>query len=211
MRRVVALALLLLVAATTFTYLVTGTPTWFDRLRYPLRYEQIVRAHARNYRLDPALLAAVIYQESKFNADAKSDSGAIGLMQLRPETAKGIAIRTGGSRFRTQDLYDPEINVRYGSWYLRHLLDKYGDERLALAAYNAGQNNLDRWLRQGRGIAYPETRRYVARVEELKGAVEIAASREGISVNAWLVRALARSVSGPTRGPGSRLTGYAKS
>src|SRR5207247_2762026 len=105
---------------------------------------------------------------SKVHDDAKSDSGAIGLMQLRPETAKGIAIRTGGSRFRTQDLYDPEINVRYGSWYLRHLLDKYGDERTSLAAYNAGQDNVDRWRAAGRGIAFAETRHYVKRVEHLK-------------------------------------------
>ncbi|TMK80451.1 MAG: lytic transglycosylase domain-containing protein [Actinobacteria bacterium] len=133
-----------------------------------MRYEQIVRGHARNYRLDPALLAAVIYQESKFRADAKSDSGAIGLMQLKPETAKGIAIRTGGNRFQTSDLYNPEINVRYGSWYLRHLLDKYDDEKTALAAYNAGQQNVDTWRAQGRGIQFSETRAYVDRVEHLK-------------------------------------------
>ncbi len=90
----------------------------------------------------------MIYQESKFDADARSDRGAIGLMQLLPETAKGIAARTGGSQFRVSDLYDPEINVRYGAWYLRHLLDKYGSERLALAAYNAGQANVDRWRAQ---------------------------------------------------------------
>jgi soluble lytic murein transglycosylase len=58
--------------------------------------------------------------------------------------------------------------VRYGSWYLRHLLDRYGDERTALAAYNAGQDNVDRWRAEGRGIAFPETRSYVARVEHLK-------------------------------------------
>src|SRR5205085_5826335 len=96
-------------------------------------------------------------------------SGAIGLMQLLPRTAKGIALRTGGSRFRVLDLYDPEINVRYGAWYLRHLLDRYGDdERLALAAYNAGQKNVDRWLRKGQGVAFPETRSYVKRIEHLK-------------------------------------------
>src|SRR5207244_6358537 len=104
-------------------------PGWWVRLWYPLQYEAIVRGHARNYRLDPALLAAVIYQESKFRSNVKSSSGAIGLMQLLPDTAKGIAIHTGGSRFRVSDLYNPEINVRYGAWYLRHLLDKYGDER----------------------------------------------------------------------------------
>ena len=118
-RRLLSIVILVVAVAVGFTYLRTGEPTWFDRIRYPLKYEQIVRGHARNYRLDPALLAAVIYQESKFQADAKSSSGAIGLMQLKPETAEGIAIRTGGSRFRTSDLYNPEINVRYGSWYLR--------------------------------------------------------------------------------------------
>jgi soluble lytic murein transglycosylase len=143
-------------------------PGWWERLWYPLRYEQIVRGHADNYSLDPALLAAVIYQESKFKANARSTSGAIGLMQLLPDTAKGIALHTGGSAFRVDDLYDPEINVRYGAWYLRHLLRKYGEERSALAAYNAGQDNVDRWRREGQGIQFSETRAYVDRVEDLK-------------------------------------------
>jgi soluble lytic murein transglycosylase len=151
-----------------FALLQTSKPGWWERLWYPLRYEQIVRGHARNYDLDPALLAAVIYQESKFKVDAKSSSGAIGLMQLLPDTAKGIALHTGGSRFRVHDLYDPEINVRYGAWYLRHLIDKYGDEQTALAAYNAGQDNVDRWRDAGEGIRFSETRAYVARVEQLK-------------------------------------------
>jgi soluble lytic murein transglycosylase len=168
MRRLAASTLLIVAIAASFTFLRTGEPAWFQRLRYPLRYEQIVRGHARNYRLDPALVAAVIYQESRFRVDAKSSSGAIGLMQLRPETAKGIAIRTGGSRFTTSDLYNAEINVRYGSWYLRHLLNKYDDEKLALAAYNAGQHNVDTWRAEGRGIQFSETREYVDRVEELK-------------------------------------------
>jgi soluble lytic murein transglycosylase len=146
----------------------TSKPGWWERFFYPLEYEQIVRGHAQNYRLDPALLAAVIYQESKFEADARTTSGAIGLMQLLPDTAKGIAIHTGGTRFRVSDLYDPEINVRYGAWYLRHLIDKYENEQTALAAYNAGQNNVDRWRRAGSGIQFSETRAYVERVEELK-------------------------------------------
>jgi soluble lytic murein transglycosylase len=144
-------------------------PTWYLRLRYPLEHEQIVRGHAENYRLEPQLLAAVIYQESKFDTDARSSSGAVGLMQLLPDTAKGIALRTGGSKFVVDDLLDPEINVRYGAWYLRHLLDKYDDERLALAAYNAGQTNVDQWVDEGREtIPFAETRHYVNRVEELK-------------------------------------------
>ena len=89
-------------------------------------------------------------------------------MQLLPDTAKGIAIHTGGSRFRVSDLDNPEINVRYGAWYLRHLLDKYRVERTALAAYNAGQENVDRWRASGEGIAFAETRHYVERVEHLQ-------------------------------------------
>ncbi|MHB8641700.1 MAG: lytic transglycosylase domain-containing protein [Gaiellaceae bacterium] len=157
------------VAIAAVAYLVARPPDFIERLRYPLRYEAIVTAHAHNYRLDPALLAAVIYQESKFSPTAKSSSGAIGLMQLLPSTAHGIALHTGGSKFRTSDLYDPELNIRYGAWYLRHLLDKYGDERTALAAYNAGQENVDRWKAAGTGIGFAETRAYVARVEHLKG------------------------------------------
>jgi soluble lytic murein transglycosylase len=151
-----------------FALVQVAKPGWWERLWYPLRYEQIVRGHARNYSLDPALLAAVIYQESKFKADARSGSGAIGLMQLLPATAKGIALHTGGTAFRVDDLYDPELNVRYGAWYLRHLLRKYRDERIALAAYNAGQDNVDRWRRDGGGIRFSETRAYVDRIEDLK-------------------------------------------
>jgi soluble lytic murein transglycosylase len=156
------------VLAATFGTIHLTRPAWYDRLWYPLRYGEIVRGHARNYDLDPALLAAVIYQESKFEVSARSDRGAIGLMQLLPETAEGIAKRTGGSAFEVADLYDPEINVRYGAWYLRHLLDKYGSERLALAAYNAGQRNVDEWRARGIGIQFAETRHFVERVEELE-------------------------------------------
>jgi soluble lytic murein transglycosylase len=151
-----------------FLYLQRTEPAWWARLWYPLRYEQIVRTHAAQDGLDPALLAAVIEQESKFRPAARSSSGAIGLMQLLPSTAKGIAVHTGGTRFVVSDLYNPEINVRYGAWYLRHLLDKYHDEREALAAYNAGQENVDRWRSRGEPIQFPETRAYVARVERLK-------------------------------------------
>ena len=168
MRRLAALLVLLVAVAAFALYVAEAEPTWYERARYPLRYEQIVTAHARNYRLEPELLAAVIYQESKFDADAVSDSGAVGLMQLLPATAQGIADRTGGSGWHEHDLLDPELNVRYGSWYLRHLLDKYDDEQLALAAYNAGQTNVDRWRARGGGIRFPETRRYVERVRELK-------------------------------------------
>jgi len=167
-KKVLALVVVAAALGAAFAYVNSTEPAWYVRLRYPLEYQSIVRGHSRNYRLDPALLAAVIYQESKFRAHARSSSGAVGLMQLLPSTAEGIAVHTGGTRFRVSDLDDPEINVRYGSWYLRHLLDKYGDERTALAAYNAGQENVDRWRAEGKGIEFAETRHYVKRVEHLK-------------------------------------------
>jgi soluble lytic murein transglycosylase len=111
----------------------------------------------------------VIEAESKFNSNAESSAGAVGLMQLTPTTAKGIAQYTGGSRFRVSDLTNPDINIRYGAWYLGHLLVHYhGGERLALAAYNAGQENVDRWQREHVGIQFKETRDYVAKVERLQ-------------------------------------------
>jgi soluble lytic murein transglycosylase len=167
-RRFVLLLALVAGLGGAALYVVHAQPAWYERLRYPLRYEQIVRGHARNYRLDPALLAAVIYTESKFDANARSAAGAIGLMQLLPDTARGIAVRTGGARFVVSDLTNPEINVRYGAWYLRHLLDRYGNERTALAAYHAGQANVDRWRAAGIGIQFPQTRYYVDKVERLK-------------------------------------------
>lgn len=139
-------------------------PVWLDRLRYPLRYEAIVVGHAKRYELEPAFLAAVIYAESRFRAGARSEAGALGLMQLLPETGRAIAERTGGRGFVVADLLDPEVNVRYGSWYLRELLAKYGDRATALAAYHAGQGNVDRWLEQGVGVQFPETRAYVSAV-----------------------------------------------
>ena len=172
MSRLVALALFCVTAVGVVAFAGGSDEPlrrWYERVRYPLRYETFIRGHARNYELEPALIAAVIYQESRFKPYARSESGAIGLMQVMPETAKGIALRTGGSDFRVGDLFDPEINIRYGSWYLRHLLDRYGgDERLALAAYNAGQRRVDEWREAGVGIQFEETREYVESVRQLE-------------------------------------------
>jgi soluble lytic murein transglycosylase len=168
-RYVFATLTLLGALVASVLYLEEAKPPWYAKLRYPLEYEHVIVGHARNYDLDAALLAAVIYRESKFDPDARSRSGAIGLMQLLPDTAKGIALHTGGKRFVVSDLVDPEINVRYGAFYLRRLMRKYEDERLALAAYNAGQRNVDVWLaEEGGRIGFPETRQYVDDVLELR-------------------------------------------
>jgi soluble lytic murein transglycosylase len=164
-------AVCILAFAGAAAWVVEAEPDWYLRARYPLEYEHIVRGHARNYDLDPALLAAVIYAESRFDPDVESPAGAVGLMQLLPDTAKGIALRTGGTNFVLSDLRDPEINVRYGAWYLSHLRRRYGgDTRLALAAYHAGSGNVDDWLAAGTGLAFPETRAYVDEVERVARA-----------------------------------------
>jgi soluble lytic murein transglycosylase len=139
----------------------------------PLQDASVIRTQAADKHLDPALIAAVIYAESKFNP-RESSAGALGLMQILPETAAFIARLSGGSRFTTSDLATPAINVAYGSWYLRYLLDHYeGHEMLAVAAYNAGLANVDRWRararEEGRALAvadipFPETRAYVEKV-----------------------------------------------
>jgi soluble lytic murein transglycosylase len=168
MRFLVLAAVSVLVLAVGAAWVVEEEPDWYLRARYPLEYEQIIRAHADNHDLDPALLAAVVYVESRFDPNARSAAGAIGLMQLLPDTAKGIALRTGGHRFVVADLRDPEINVRYGSWYLDHLRKRYDDTRTALAAYHAGQGNVDAWLRDGARIEFPETRTYVNEVTRVR-------------------------------------------
>ncbi|HEX2085573.1 MAG TPA: lytic transglycosylase domain-containing protein, partial [Solirubrobacteraceae bacterium] len=124
---------------------------------------------ARDKDLDPALIAAVIYAESHFR-DQTSEAGARGLMQITPQTADEIARRSGGTEFEQGDLATPQINISYGSWYLSWLLRHYGgNETLAVAAYNAGTGNVDRWIAADPGmkageIPFPETREYVDKV-----------------------------------------------
>src|SRR5256884_5847540 len=116
------------------------------RSALPLSEASVIREQAAEKHLDPALIAAVIYAESKFDPHP-SAAGAQGLMQLLPETAYFIARRSGGSRFTAQDLATPAINVAYGSYYLRYLLDHYrGNQMLAIAAYNGRLANVDRWV-----------------------------------------------------------------
>jgi len=145
-----------------------------QEITLPLRHEDIIRQQSHKKGLDPALVAAVIYQESKFS-DRTSVAGARGLMQITPDTANFIAKQSGGIRFTQADLATPQINIAYGTWYLRWLLHRYnGREALALAAYNAGFGHVDDWVRQAGGpdafnpaaIPYPETRAYVKQVLE---------------------------------------------
>lgn len=135
-----------------------------QELTLPLRHEDIIRQQAREKNVDAALIAAVIYAESKFD-DRTSSAGARGLMQITPQAAKDIERHSGGTTFQLGDLGDPEINIRYGTYLLRELLDRYeGDVVAALAAYNAGPANVDSWGGSDLSVAeipFPETRAYV--------------------------------------------------
>jgi soluble lytic murein transglycosylase len=164
-----ALAAALLVAVIVYPLLNNGV----QRNALPLTDASIIREQAAAKHLDPALIAGVIYAESKFEPSTSS-AGAEGLMQILPETAYYLAKLSGGRRFTAADLATPAINVAYGSYYLRYLLDHYnGDEMLAIAAYNGGLTNVDRWVARAResgesltvgAIPFTETREYVQRV-----------------------------------------------
>jgi soluble lytic murein transglycosylase len=171
-RRRTGLTLVLVLAVVAIVAIVARGPVeeGIREFTLPLRHEDIIRQQARDKDLDPALIAAVIYQESKFQ-DRTSKAGALGLMQLLPDTAHFIARKTGGTRFTTEDLSTPQINISYGSWYLRYLTDHFeGNKTLAIAAYNAGEHNVDTWVQRAGSseefdpaddIPFPETRGYV--------------------------------------------------
>ena len=178
-RRLAALAVAAMIGAIGAVVVSgLGEEALRESLILPLRHDDIIRQQAADKDLDPALIAAVIYEESRFR-DQTSHAGARGLMQITPATADFIARRTGGVRFEQSDLASPQINISYGAYYLRYLMDKYEEnERLAVAAYNAGHGNVDRWVAEAGGldefdhtkhIPFPETRAYVHNVMERRG------------------------------------------
>ena len=152
--------------------------TAYDHLTLPLEHEDIIVQQAHEKGLDPALIAAVIYAETKFDARTSS-AGAEGLMQILPATAEFLARRSGATTFTVADLSSPQVNITYGSYYLRYLLDTYGgNTMLALAAYNGGQTNVDEWIARARAhghtltvneIPFPQTRAYVEKVLSAQG------------------------------------------
>jgi soluble lytic murein transglycosylase len=178
-RRIAALAVAALLGALVAAFAAGVGPLGEAVLEItlPLRHDDIIRQQAADKDLDAALIAAVIYEESRFR-DQTSHAGARGLMQITPDTADFIAKHSGGVRFTQSDLAEPQINIAYGSYFLRFLIDHYdGEERLAVAAYNAGLTNVDGWVARAGGagdfetsdIPFPETRAYVDNVMERRG------------------------------------------
>jgi soluble lytic murein transglycosylase len=185
-------ALLLAFVAVSAGVVMLILSPWADKavqeIRLPLRHDDIIRQQAEQKNLDPSLIAGVIYVESRFR-DQTSHAGAKGLMQIMPSTADYIARKSGGTEFVQGDLATPQINISYGSWYLRYLLDHYhGNTLLALAAYNAGEGKVDEWWREAadRGerfrvadhIPFPETRNYVDKVLEARRSYRREYARE---------------------------------
>lgn len=152
---------------------------WFQKkFIYPYPYRELVMEYAMVRNLDSNLVAGVILSESKFKLEARSHKGAVGLMQLMPKTAKWIAEQTEDKYFSLETLNDPEINIRFGTWYLSSLKKEFeGNEVLMLAAYNAGRGNVKEWMNIYQWnmdfndidqIPFVETRKYVKKVLQSK-------------------------------------------
>ncbi len=149
---------------------------FFMKKAYPLEYSQIVAKEATENHLDPALVYSVMKAESNFDADVVSHAGAIGLMQLTPDTFEWLQTKLkSNTKYTAGDLTTPEINIRYGCKFLSILLEKYTQERTALSAYNAGIGTINSWLSDPKiskdgasldSIPYTETRKYVSAVLE---------------------------------------------
>lgn len=144
------------------------------KVAYPFPYRQTVVKYSCEAKLDPFLVAALIRNESRFRTNVISDEGAIGLMQLIPETANWVAGEMGIGNIEPGKLDDPELNLKLGTWYLAYLLREFnGSIACAIAAYNCGLSNVKRWLSDGtwsgeleavHQIPFPETRDFVRNV-----------------------------------------------
>jgi soluble lytic murein transglycosylase len=170
-RRAIVIGGTLLVAALGGFLLVNSDrfQRTLEEVTLPLQHEDIIRQQAAQKDVPADLIAAVIYTESRFR-DQTSHAGARGLMQITPSTAQLIEKLSGGQTFKFDDLSDPDINIRYGTFYLHYLIQKFGDNEIAaLAAYNAGETNVAAWGGSSLGlddIPFPETHDYVENVLE---------------------------------------------
>ncbi len=137
---VMVVILLLISVAGLFAY------DRFLRETHPLKYTAYVERYASEYGIQPTLVYAVIKTESGFRADAVSNVGARGLMQIMEDTFDWIKFRLGDEETEYYDMYDPETNIRYGCYLLGFLLDEFGQTDEAMAAYHAGRGNVNDWL-----------------------------------------------------------------
>lgn len=142
------------------------------RLYYGVRHVDSILRYSREYRLDPHLVAALIFTESKFQEDAVSNVGAVGLMQLMPETAEEMAGEMDLPAPSLSRLQESDLNIQLGCRYLRYLSNRFDNQDLALAAYNAGPSIVEQWLDEDKGLLFPETRAYVDNVNAAESRLQ---------------------------------------
>ena len=170
--------LLMILVLASLSYFVWQNEDFQRKYLYPYDYQDTINFYADRYEVDRNLVASVILAESKFRQDATSVHGARGLMQIMPETGSWIATQIEDDSFSVDKLYNVNMNIKYGTWYLSELQTEFeGNEVLALAAYNAGRENVYEWMEKYHWgidfkdytkIPFPETREYVKRVLENK-------------------------------------------
>lgn len=177
----ISIALILLILAIlTFSFyyalLAFGARTvysYYLHSKYPLKYEEQINKYSNEFGVDRSLVSAVIYEESRFNPYSNSGKGAVGLMQLIPQTAEYISYKLKDKNFSADKIADVDQNIRYGTYYLKYLNDKYHDVDKVLAAYNAGEGNVDKWIAEGDyQVKFEETANFVERVKKSESIYE---------------------------------------
>lgn len=174
--RWVLLGVVVLLAVVAFLFL--RGPGFWQRRYYPLEHREALRAASDKHHVNPYLIAAVINAESGWDASTRSHVGAVGLMQVMPRTARDLARKhiVNAEKYPPSELSDPSVNIEYGTAYLRVLIGRYHEKEAALAAYNAGLANADRWVAQGgnirNAIDFPQTRHFVLQVSRGKDRYE---------------------------------------
>ena len=173
-QRKIALLVLFFISVLCILFVIINNSHWMKRRKYPLEYTDQIRKYSAVYEVDPFLTASIIFTESGFNPETVSVKNAIGLMQILPSTGKWVADKIGLTNFNDVQLFDPEINIQIGCWYINYLISKFPDNiELVLAAYNGGIGNVNKWLKNkeyskdGKKLDYIpfiETRNYVEKV-----------------------------------------------
>jgi len=166
----------ILIGALLLAFLLDSGVTLIEKKVYPIKYKEIIERYALEYNIPEYIILSVINTESGFDPEAKSDAGAIGLMQMMPETFAWLTSAEHlGENLNPNSLYDPEVSIRYGSYYLRYLFKKFYNWDTVFAAYNGGEGNVMEWLADpeysdGKGnlthIPFKETRKYVKKVNK---------------------------------------------
>ncbi len=171
MKKILISIFLVMMVALSFGYF----RTLIIKKIYPIKYKAQIDQYSKEFEVDPYLVCSIIWVESKYNVKAVSDKGAIGLMQIMPETGSWIAEKIDFEQYEQDNLSNPSINIRLGCWYLSYLDDRFGGKVTHIsAAYNGGPNRVAQWIdddrystnRELKNIPLKETKDYVKRVEE---------------------------------------------